>query len=52
MIAGPRTAVQAYLGQGLGVARRGEYMLAQEILNKLVHAEPDKQEAKDLLADV
>ncbi len=27
-------------------------MLAVEILNKLVHAEPDNQEAKDLLADV
>ena len=27
-------------------------MLAQEILNKLVHAEPGNQEAKDLLADV
>ena len=31
---------------------RGEYLLAQEILNKLVHAESDNQEAKDLLADV
>ncbi|MFG0283374.1 MAG: alkyl/aryl-sulfatase [Phycisphaerales bacterium JB039] len=31
---------------------RGEYRHAQEILNQLVHAEPDNQEAKDLLADV
>jgi alkyl sulfatase BDS1-like metallo-beta-lactamase superfamily hydrolase len=30
----------------------GEYMLAQEILNKLVQAEPGNQPAKDLLADV
>jgi len=31
--------------------QRGEYRLAQEILNKLVYAEPSNQEAKDLLAD-
>ena len=31
---------------------RGEYLLASEILDKLVHAEPKNQEAKDLLADV
>jgi alkyl sulfatase BDS1-like metallo-beta-lactamase superfamily hydrolase len=30
----------------------GEYKLATEILDKLVHAQPDNQEAKDLLADV
>ena len=30
----------------------GEYKLAQEILNKLVYAEPENQQAKDLLADV
>ncbi|WP_211226085.1 alkyl/aryl-sulfatase [Psychrilyobacter atlanticus] len=30
----------------------GKYKLAQEILNKLVYAEPENQEAKDLLADV
>jgi linear primary-alkylsulfatase len=30
----------------------GEYMKAQEILNKLVQAEPQNQKAKDLLADV
>jgi len=31
---------------------RGKYLHAQEILNKLVHAEPQNQEAKDLLVDV
>ncbi|MDX2418120.1 MAG: alkyl sulfatase dimerization domain-containing protein [Xanthomonadales bacterium] len=31
---------------------KGEYMQAQEILNKLVLAEPQNQAAKDLLADV
>ena len=30
----------------------GKYFEATEILNKLVHAEPDNQAAKDLLADV
>lgn len=30
----------------------GKYRLAQEILDKLVHAEPGNQAAKDLLADV
>jgi alkyl sulfatase BDS1-like metallo-beta-lactamase superfamily hydrolase len=40
------------LAKGRELHDRGEYMLAQEILNKLVHAEPDNQEAKDLLADV
>jgi alkyl sulfatase BDS1-like metallo-beta-lactamase superfamily hydrolase len=31
---------------------QGKYLLAQEILNKLVQAEPQNQLAKDLLADV
>ena len=31
---------------------QGEYRLAQEILNKLVYAQPENQDAKDLLADV
>jgi len=31
---------------------QGKYYLAQEILNKLVYAEPANQKAKDLLADV
>ncbi|MEX1279170.1 MAG: alkyl sulfatase dimerization domain-containing protein [Acidimicrobiia bacterium] len=45
-------------GSGSIVARArelheaGEYRLAQEILDKLVHAEPDNAEAKGLLADV
>ncbi len=30
----------------------GKYLLAQEILNKLVYAQPGNQAAKDLLADV
>jgi alkyl sulfatase BDS1-like metallo-beta-lactamase superfamily hydrolase len=30
----------------------GKYLHAQEILNRLVYAEPDNQTAKDLLADV
>ncbi len=30
----------------------GKYLLASEILDKLVHAEPQNQAAKDLLADV
>ncbi len=32
--------------------RKGQYRLAMEILNKLVYAEPDNQQAKDLLADI
>jgi len=31
---------------------QGKYRYAQEVLNKLVYAEPGNQEAKDLLADV
>ncbi len=30
----------------------GEYLLAQELLNKLIYAEPDNTDAKQLLADV
>lgn len=37
-------------GQELFVA--GKYKLASEIVDKLVHAEPDNRAAKDLLADV
>src|SRR5512135_1101828 len=40
------------LVRGQQLHDRGEYRLAQEILDKLVHAEPGNQEAKDLLADV
>ncbi len=40
------------LARGQELHDEGEYLLASEILNKLVQAEPDNQEAKDLLADV
>ena len=40
------------MAKGRELHDRGDYMLAQEILNKLVQAEPDNQDAKDLLADV
>ncbi|MBL4807507.1 MAG: MBL fold metallo-hydrolase [Rhodobacteraceae bacterium] len=39
------------LAKGQMLFDAGDYKLAQEILNKLVFAEPDNQEAKDLLAD-
>ncbi|MCL5776140.1 MBL fold metallo-hydrolase [Limibaculum sp. FT325] len=38
--------------KGRALYDAGDYKLAQEILNKLVYAEPGNQEAKDLLADV
>jgi len=38
--------------KGKALHDKGEYMKAQEILNKLVQAEPQNQPAKDLLADV
>ena len=38
--------------RGKELHEEGKYFLAQEILDKLVWAEPDNQEAKDLLADV
>ncbi|MFO0846064.1 MAG: alkyl sulfatase dimerization domain-containing protein [Gemmataceae bacterium] len=40
------------LAKGRELHDQGKYLLAQEILNKLVHAEPQNQAAKDLLADV
>jgi len=40
------------LTRGRELHDQGKYRLAQEILNKLVQAEPENQEAKDLLADV
>jgi len=40
------------LKKGKELHDEGKYRLAQEILNKLVYAEPQNQEAKDLLADV
>jgi alkyl sulfatase BDS1-like metallo-beta-lactamase superfamily hydrolase len=40
------------LSRGRQLHEEGKYLLASEILNKLVLAEPDNAEAKDLLADV
>ena len=40
------------LTRGQQLHNEGKYLLAQEILNKLVQAEPQNQAAKDLLADV
>lgn len=39
------------LARGRQLCDEGKYRLAQEILNKLVQAEPHNQAAKDLLAD-
>lgn len=38
--------------KGKELYSRGKYRLAQEIVNKLVYAEPDNTAAKDLLADI
>jgi linear primary-alkylsulfatase len=40
------------MAKGKALHDKGKYRLAQEILNKLIHAEPGNQAAKDLLADV
>ncbi|UCG73729.1 MAG: MBL fold metallo-hydrolase [Chromatiales bacterium] len=40
------------IARGRELHDEGAYLEAQEILNKLVQAEPDNQAAKDLLADV
>ncbi|MFV1996701.1 MAG: alkyl/aryl-sulfatase [Acidiferrobacterales bacterium] len=40
------------LRKGRSLYKKGKYSLAQEILNKLVYAQPKNQKAKDLLADV
>ena len=40
------------LARGAQLYDEGAYLYAQEILNKLVQAEPQNQAAKDLLADV
>ncbi|MEQ1942952.1 alkyl sulfatase dimerization domain-containing protein [Mesorhizobium sp. VNQ89] len=40
------------LARGRELHETGDYLLATEILNKLVQAEPDNTEAKQLLADV
>jgi alkyl sulfatase BDS1-like metallo-beta-lactamase superfamily hydrolase len=39
------------LAKGQELVEAGEYLLATEILNKLVHAEPGNAEARQLLAD-
>lgn len=39
------------LSRGRELYEQGKYLLAQEILNKMVQAEPENQAAKDLLAD-
>ncbi|MCZ6917289.1 MAG: MBL fold metallo-hydrolase [Gemmatimonadetes bacterium] len=40
------------LAKGRELYDRGEYLQAQEIVDKLVWAQPDDEEAKDLLADI
>lgn len=40
------------MNKGEELYKAGKYRLAQEILDKLVYAEPKNQDAKDLLADV
>ena len=40
------------LARGRDLHDEGKYFLAQEIVNKLVQAEPQNQTAKDLLADI
>jgi alkyl sulfatase BDS1-like metallo-beta-lactamase superfamily hydrolase len=40
------------MARGRELHDEGKYLLAQEILNKLVYAQPQNQAAKDLLADV
>jgi alkyl sulfatase BDS1-like metallo-beta-lactamase superfamily hydrolase len=43
---------KAIIAKGRELSNQGKYRHAQEILNKLVYAAPQNQEAKDLLADV
>ena len=40
------------IARGQELHNEGKYFLAQEIVNKLVQAEPSNQPAKDLLADI
>jgi alkyl sulfatase BDS1-like metallo-beta-lactamase superfamily hydrolase len=40
------------MARGRQLHEEGKYLLASEILDKLVQAEPDNQAAKDLLADI
>ena len=42
----------AILSRGRHLHDEGKYLLAQEIVNKLVQAEPQNRAAKDLLADI
>jgi alkyl sulfatase BDS1-like metallo-beta-lactamase superfamily hydrolase len=42
----------AIMERGRALYDEGEYRLAQEIVNKLVYAEPENEAAKDLLADI
>jgi alkyl sulfatase BDS1-like metallo-beta-lactamase superfamily hydrolase len=44
--------VKKILARGRRLHNQGKYLLAQEIVNKLVQAEPQNQAAKDLLADI
>lgn len=43
---------QKIMARGQQLHNEGQYLLAQEIVNKLVQAEPQNQAAKDLLADI
>ncbi len=43
---------EAILARGRRLHDEGQYLLAQEIVNKLVQAEPRNRAAKDLLADI
>ena len=43
---------QKIIARGQQLHDEGKYLLAQEIVNKLVQAEPDNAAAKDLLADI
>ena len=43
---------EVILSRGRRLHEEGKYLLAQEIVNKLVQAEPRNQAAKDLLADI
>ena len=40
------------IARGKELYNQGKYRHAQEIVNKLVYAQPENQEAKDLLADI
>jgi len=42
----------AITARGRQLHNEGKYLLASEIVNKLVQAEPDNRDAKDLLADI